>query len=211
VTAPAPATGGRRTAALVVAGLAVLAVLALAVVGGGGGEEVAAVAPGEVSTDGAALPVLDDPADDAAVGQPAPTLRGADYDGTPVTAPVDGRPTVLLFLAHWCPACQQEVRGVQGWVDDGDEPDDIAFVAVSTGVDPGRDNYPPDEWLAREGWTLPTIVDDEEYQAGRAYGLPAYPYWVFVDDAGTVVGRHIGGLSTDQLEQVLDFLRDVSA
>ena len=37
-----------------------------------------------------------------------------------------------------------------------------------------RPNYPPDVWLASEGWTLPVLVDPTNSVA-QAYGLSAYP------------------------------------
>jgi cytochrome c biogenesis protein CcmG, thiol:disulfide interchange protein DsbE len=206
----APPAAGRRAAALLVAALAVIGVLVVAVLGGGRADDTATVA-GSVAVSGSALPRLDDPLADGAAGQQAPQLAGADYDGSAVSAPVAGRPTVLLFLAHWCPACQAEVPRVQDWIEAGNRPEDIALVAVSTGVDPDRDNHPPAAWLQRERWSVPTIVDDDHDRAAAAYGLPGYPFWVFMDAEGTVLGRHVGGLSVEQLEQLLERMREQPA
>jgi hypothetical protein len=109
---------------------------------------------------------------------------------------------VLLFLAHWCPHCQREVPLVQGWVDGGGLPADVELVSVSTAIDPNAPNYPPDDWLQREGWTAPVITDSTGSVAD-AYGLSAFPFWVFVNADGTVAGRLTGELTTDQLDQIV--------
>ena len=48
---------------------------------------------------------------------------------------------------------------------------------------------------------------DETGSVGDAYGLPAFPYWVFVNADGTVAGRLTGELTTDQLEQIIGSLQ----
>ena len=209
-------TQGRRTLGLVLAavvlGVAALgSVAALALLGGDGDRAVAeAPVTADVVSGGDALPRLERAGSDPAVGAKAPELAGIGFDGAPVNAPTDGQPTVLLFLAHWCPACQYEVPRVQEWIEAGRQRADVAFVAVSSGVDPDRDNYPPASWFEREGWTVPTLVDDENHSASRLYGLPGYPYWVFVTADGAVAGRHVGALGIEDLEALMDRLADLS-
>ena len=77
-------------------------------------------------------------------------------------------------------------------------PPGVDFVSVATGIDPSRPNYPPDVWLASEGWTLPVLVDPTNSVA-QAYGLSAYPFWVFLDGQGKVVLRATGELTVDQI------------
>ena len=71
-------------------------------------------------------------------------------------------------------------------------PEGVDLVSVATSIDPTRPNYPPDAWLQREGWTAPVIADTTNAVA-EAYGLTAFPYWVFVGPDGKVVARAIGG------------------
>lgn len=147
--------------------------------------------------EGAPLPALLNPTNDAAVGMTIPEVTAPGG-----TIALDGRPKVLLFLAHWCPHCQNEVPLVQDWLDQGGLPDGVDLISVSTSIDPSRPNYPPEEWLAREGWTPPTIVDPAGTVAD-AYGLAAFPFWVFVADDGTVHARMTGELSINDLESVI--------
>jgi thiol-disulfide isomerase/thioredoxin len=154
-----------------------------------------------VTVDGTGLPMLSGSGTDPAVGSTMPTLSGTGLDGSALTIPAPGRPTMIMFVAHWCPHCQAEVPVVQQWVDGGGLPDGVDLVAVSTAVDSRRPNYPPGDWLDREGWTAPVLVDGNA-AAARAAGLSAYPFFVGVDAEGEVIGRASGELTTDQLDAI---------
>src|SRR5690349_7143861 len=148
---------------------------------------------------GAPLPDFQNPNGDSAVGLAAPEVSGTDFTGKATGIKADGRPKVVLFIAHWCPHCQAEVPLIQTWVSAGGVPQGVDLVSVATGIDPTRPNYPPDAWLQREGWTVPVVVDPTNSVAS-AYGLPAYPYWVFIGPDGKVVARAVGEISIPDLE-----------
>jgi thiol-disulfide isomerase/thioredoxin len=155
---------------------------------------------------GAALPVYEPGSTDAAVGMAAPTVEGVGFDGTPAAIAADGRPKVVLFLAHWCDHCQAEVPVVQDWIDANGFPEGVDIVSVATAIDPTYPNYPPDAWLEREGWTVPVIVDPTN-TVSTAYGLSAFPFWTFIRADGTVAARATGEMSINDLEAMLDGLR----
>jgi thiol-disulfide isomerase/thioredoxin len=173
--------------------------------GGGDGALIEETAePVEVS--GEALPQFTTTEGDAAVGLTFPTLTGSDLDGEQMTIGGSGRPTLVVFVAHWCPHCQREVPVIQEWVNAGNLPDDVDLVTVSTGIDPSRPNYPPSAWLADEGWTAPTLVDPDN-SAAAAAGLSAYPFFAVLDADGAVVTRVSGELTTEQLDQLVTLAR----
>jgi cytochrome c biogenesis protein CcmG, thiol:disulfide interchange protein DsbE len=202
-----------RSRAPLILGIAIAAIvvvaLVIAVAIGGGDDDTAtsgdngtgsdAATTGTVVASGTPLPQLDDPDNDPAIGMTFPTLTGVNQEGDPMTIEPDGRPKMVLFLAHWCPHCQREVPVVQKWVDDGNLPEGVDLVSVSTAIDPSRPNYPPDAWLAREGWTAPVLVDSDN-SAAEAVGLSAYPFFVAVDAEGKVAQRTSGELTTEQLD-----------
>ena len=47
--------------------------------------------------------------------------------------------------------------------------------------------------------TVPVIVDPTNSVAS-AYGLPAYPFWVFIGPDGNVVARAVGEMTIADLE-----------
>jgi cytochrome c biogenesis protein CcmG/thiol:disulfide interchange protein DsbE len=153
------------------------------------------------AVEGSALGTLDEPARSPEVGDVAPAVRGTDPDGNALVAPATGRPTVLLFLAHWCPHCQSEVPVVQDWIDDGGLPKSVDLVGIVTATRANRPNYPPSAWLEREGWTVPTISDAGGV-AGVAYGASNFPLWVALDAEGVVVDRRTGGLTAAEMTRL---------
>lgn len=205
---------------LVVAAVAIAGVLAIVLPGSnsppsGGSSSVAPsasggptqAASGSAAADapritGDPLPPFQGPDGDDAVGMAVPTVEGTDFAGKIVSITADGRPKVVLFLAHWCPHCQAAVPLLQTWVSAGGVPEGVDLVSVATGIDPSRPNYPPEAWLQREGWTMPVIADTSNTVA-QAYGLPAYPFWVFVGADGKVVARTVGELTIPDLESAI--------
>jgi cytochrome c biogenesis protein CcmG/thiol:disulfide interchange protein DsbE len=178
--------------------------------GGGFGGVQTAPAPGQavttapVTVEGTPLPSLPGGGSDPAVGRPFPTLSGsAVLDGSPLRITNNGRPKLVLYLAHWCPHCQAEVPRVQDWIDGGGKPAGVDLFAVSTAVRSDRDNFPPAEWLQDEGWTAPTLADSDEMAAARAAGLTGYPFFVAVDRQGRVVERASGEQSIEDIEELV--------
>jgi cytochrome c biogenesis protein CcmG, thiol:disulfide interchange protein DsbE len=154
-----------------------------------------------VQVDGAPLAPYEG-GSDTALGSVAPTVSGVSFDGSPVTI-APGRPTLVVFLAHWCPHCQAEVPRLVEWNAEGGRPEGVDVIGVATGTDDRRDNYPPSEWLAGEGWPFPVLLDDQEYTGAIAMGVSAFPFFVLLDENGTVVWRDSGELSMDDLTTVI--------
>jgi hypothetical protein len=91
---------------------------------------------------------------------------------------------------------------VQGWLDSEPLPSGVDFYSVATSITETRENFPPDDWLEREDWTPPVVVDDEASTVAANFGLNAFPFWVFVYPDGTVAGRTSGGLAPVTLDQI---------
>ncbi len=193
-------TTSRTTIIAVIAGAGVVALLIAAVLFGGSTEET-----GSPELTGAALTPM--PAnvavDSSATGETAPDVTGTDFDGNDVTMQNDGRAKAIVFLAHWCPHCQAEVPKVQDWLESTGGVDGVDMYSVATAMNSTRDNYPPSEWLEREGWTVPVIRDDADSSVYAAYGTGGFPYWVFTNSDGTVAVRVAGEVPIADLEQIL--------
>jgi thiol-disulfide isomerase/thioredoxin len=184
--------------------LAVIAVVVGAAVVGGAvlmvrGADASLGVPAAEASGESLPPYPADGAGDPAEGMAAPTVTGYDPDGGDVLLGAAGRPQAIGFMAHWCPHCQDEVPEIVEWVDGGNLPDGVDLVAVSSQHQPARPNWPPDAWLEREGWQGAILVDHDD-TAAEAYEARGTPFWVFVDASGTVVARHPGRLTLDQLD-----------
>jgi thiol-disulfide isomerase/thioredoxin len=206
---PAPAPRRNRTW-WVWGGVALVFVVAIVVAvaasgGDDGGAKPTAHETGAVTADGTALPQYDADEVDTAIGDTIPTLTGVSFDGSKVTIGPTGTPQVVVFLAHWCPHCQAEVPRIVDLAKQGAF-DGIDVAAVATGTNADAPNYPPSAWLEREKWSFPVMVDSAGGSAARAYGLPSYPYFVFADAQGAVVGRAVGEIAPGDLRKILDAL-----
>ena len=200
----AETTNTSRTGLIIgIAGGAVVLLLIAAVVFGS--SEVGAEY-GDPEISGESLPLMppQTPADSSATGLVYPSVVGQDFDDNTVAIDQgDGRAKGIVFLAHWCPFCQQEVPSVQSWLDATGGVPGVDLYSVSTSMNSGRDNYPASDWLESEGWTVPVIRDDQDNSALLAYGAGGFPYWVFTNADGTVALRTSGALEIEQFEQIL--------
>lgn len=158
-------------------------------------ELVGEVRPVEVEGD--PLPPFADEIPDPAIGVAPPAVFMEDATGFvhTISPDIDGA-VMLVFLAHWCPACNQEVPVMVQLANEGRVPDNLTVYAVLTGMDAGRPNFPGSRWLADFGWPFVAVADEPDLDAGTwkaadAYGLRTYPYVVIVD-GGVVVDRWSG-------------------
>jgi len=184
-----------------VVGLALIVLLAISIAGEEPVDE--GIGYGDPTVEGDTLPVYNSGSDDVAVGLTAPTVTGADWNGNTVTIEPDGTPKIVLFLAHWCPHCQNEVPVVQDWVDAGNLPDDVELISVATATDRLRPNWPPQTWLEEEGWTAPVIMDDDIGTVAASYGMAGTPFWVVLDGDNTNLFRVSGEIPVDGLDAMV--------
>ncbi|MGB0113838.1 MAG: TlpA disulfide reductase family protein [Ilumatobacteraceae bacterium] len=201
-----------RTLVIVVAAIVVVLGLAGIAVLVSGGDDTStsddrvptysdeAVQFGTVDVSGDVLPQYMDTDPDPAVGTAAPVVIGEDFDGNPITLGGEqSNATMLVFLAHWCPHCNNEVPRILEIDDDGGIPADLDVIGISTGASEGAPNWPPSEWVVDKGWRWPTMADDEQQNAMVAFGGSSYPTMMIIDADGNLVARTSGEMPTDEL------------
>jgi len=159
-----------------------------------------------VAVDGSPLPMLGSAETDTAIGRPLPVITGTDFAGRPLTIAADGRPKLIVALAHWCPYCNAEVPILQEWYA-GAGAEGIDVVTLSVYTDPNRSNFPPAAWLAEARWDLPLIADDSQRTLVTTLGIPAVPFWLLVSADGTVLQRLTGQLPAESLDAIAATLR----
>ena len=164
---------------------------------------------GQVKNGGDPLPLFDATAGtDAAVGMPAPAVVGHDFDGNEVTInPAEGA-HLIVFVAHWCPHCNAELPLLVQAAADGTVPTWLPITLVSTAESTTAANYPPQPWLAEQGWTGQVIQDGNEGDGAagtiaQAYGASGWPYYVVIGGDGNVVARSAGELSMKDLQSLI--------
>jgi len=113
-----------------------------------------------------------------AIGQPAPELELPDLDGTTVRlADLRDRPTLLLFWNPGCGFCVRMVEDLTTWErESAASADAPRALIVSTG----------DVQANRDMGLSSTIVLDQGFATGRAFGASGTPSAVLVDTAGNI-------------------------
>jgi thiol-disulfide isomerase/thioredoxin len=209
-----------RTAIIVVGAIVLVAALAgVAVLLSGGDDESSSgvLAPGQtteatvggdvqenrpVTVTGNPLPALEDGVADPALGMATPVVEGATFGGEAMTVggATDG-PTLYVFLAHWCPHCNDEIPELIELRNRDGIPEGMNVVAVSTGVDNTGPNYPPSPWLVDKAWPTdwPVMADSAASEAFAFNGGGGFPYLMVVDADGTLLARDSGAKPAEDL------------
>ncbi|MFM8794726.1 MAG: TlpA family protein disulfide reductase [Acidimicrobiales bacterium] len=206
---------GRTIAAVV--GVVVLGAAVIAIGTGGSNSDGDGAGLSQfqaVAVTGTPLPAMpDDGSADAAIGQAVPVVKGLDFEGNAVSLDVaaGGKPTIVVFLAHWCPHCNREVPRILELDADGGIPDGVRLVGVATGSRPDQPNWPPSAWLEKMDWKWERMADSEAADAFMAYGGTSYPTMVFVNADGTVQNRVSGEVGVVALRGLVNGLMEGAA
>ncbi len=147
------------------------------------------------------------PEEDSEVGQIIPTFIANDFEGISHTVAPQGKPYMLVFVAHWCPHCRAEVPKIIQLSDNDELPKDVELIAIATGTNDEKPNYPPSEWLDDEGWPGLKIADTKSFTLASKFGLTGYPYIIYVGADGKISSRTAG----EQDEQtIVNHANDIS-
>ena len=140
------------------------------------------------------------------LGQQAPafTLKNIESGEVVELSDLRGTPLVINFWASWCTPCRVEMPH---FVDafHNYSSDEVTFIGIHT-MEPEED--------ARkfiEAFEIPTkegflILSDETGTSTIDYGVSGIPSTFFVDSAGFVKKRWIGGISKENLQLHIDAL-----
>ncbi|MBL07096.1 MAG: hypothetical protein CL773_04505 [Chloroflexi bacterium] len=142
---------------------------------------------------------------DSASGKNSPIIKlKVPGDNLFVNYP-ENSPTILLFVAHWCPYCQEEIPEVVKWIEEDQIiQKGVNVVLIATSTDSGKSNYPPDEWLFNEKWQYPVIYDDANNQIADYFGVSYFPSWVFTENDGLIAFTHAGKITKEELSNLVN-------
>lgn len=133
------------------------------------------------------------------LGRLAPVVQGTTLDGG--TFDLDalrGRWVLVNFFATWCTPCVVEHPELVAFDDEHRAIGDAAVVSVLYDDDPDAAR----EFFAERGGDFPVVLDPEG-AIGVAYGVARVPESFLVAPDGTVVQRIVGGVTQEQLDDLL--------
>lgn len=196
---PSPPRGGRtaRIAAMAI-GLAALVVVGALVARSMKPVRANLPAAEEVNTTTAAA--SSDSTRTAIVGKGAPvTVTGT----SPITgkhttlAALTGKPVVLTIWASWCPGCNEEAPHLSKVA----ARSDVHFFGIDYRDTAGDARG----FYTKHGWSMPS-VEDPSGTIATGLGLQGTPTTIFLDANHREVGRVVGAMDQDGLEDAIDQL-----
>ena len=149
--------------------------------------EEAQAAEGSVAT------LVEDEPDDLAettlinAGDIAPDFTVEMLDGSKVTlSALQGKPTLLLFWATWCPPCRLELSKLQEHIIDryGDK---INVLPISRGEERAK----VEEYISKMGYTFAVGLDGDQ-SIYRKYATNYIPRCFVIDAKGKVLYSGVG-------------------
>ena len=131
------------------------------------------------------------------IGKALPALSGVDLDGHARQLPITGKPMLLNIWASWCSACVAEHQVIVAAAKHyASEVDFIGLNYRDKPLDAKR-------WLSRLGNPYRWSLQDLEGRAGIELGVYGAPETYFVDGEGVIVGKKIGPLTVEELDNKL--------
>ncbi|NME36174.1 MULTISPECIES: TlpA disulfide reductase family protein [Fusobacterium] len=130
----------------------------------------------------------------------APTFSLKDqYEVTHNLEEYKGKVVFLNFWATWCPPCRKEMPEIEElYKEYGENKKDVIFLGVNNEK---KENVV--KFLKENNYTFPTIFEGSE-KISRQYFISAYPTSFVIDKEGNVYGYVTGGLTKDQIKNILE-------
>ena len=110
-----------------------------------------------------------------------------------------GKVIFLNFWATWCPPCKKEMPDIENiYKEYGENKKNVVIL----GVNSEKENEVK-KFLKDKGYTFPTVID-ENSEVMRKYFIQAFPTSFVIDKEGNVYGYVMGGLTKEQIRQVIE-------
>lgn len=110
-----------------------------------------------------------------------------------------GKVIFLNFWATWCPPCKKEMPDVESiYKEYGENKKDVIIL----GINSEKENEVK-KFLKDKGYTFLTLID-ENSEVMRKYFIQAFPTSFVIDKEGNVYGYVMGGLTKEQIKQVIE-------
>lgn len=112
-----------------------------------------------------------------------------------------GKPIIINFWATWCPPCRAELPYLDAaFAQYGDQ---IQFFLMDL-----VDGYTETEeftqdFVEQNGYSFPLYFDSKA-EGVAAYGITAIPYTVAIGSDGKIVATHLGSMTEDDLQSIID-------
>lgn len=108
-----------------------------------------------------------------------------------------GKKVVLNFWATWCTPCRAEMPDLQKYYEQN-KIGDYEILAINLDYRNDVQGFVDELQL-----TFPIVLDTKK-DVQEAYEVLNLPYTYFIDESGVIVNRHLGQITYEQFEKILN-------
>ena len=130
------------------------------------------------------------------IGEHPPAFTLYNLDGQQVTIGKENKITVLNFWATWCPPCRAEFPELDRFVKKNR--DKILFYSI----DLQEDSSKVKEFFKNGQYSFSALLDKDGAMA-KQFRITAIPTTIILDDKGIIRYRKTGGITQDELENII--------
>jgi peroxiredoxin len=112
-----------------------------------------------------------------------------------------GKKVFLNFFATWCPPCKAEMPEMQKLYEETKDSD-----LVILAVDLNEDKETVSNFINKNKYTFDVLLDSNN-SAAEKYQIASIPTSYFIDKAGNIVDKHIGGMSIQDMKNYINKLK----
>lgn len=145
---------------------------------------------------------------------PAPDFTLTDQFGnTHTLSDYQGKTVFLNFWGTWCPPCRAEMPEIQELYEEyGENTGDVVILGVAL-PNVGKEGSQEEiaAFLEENGYTYPTVMDEEGKISAYSYYISAFPTTFMIDVNGNVYGYVSGQLTKDIMKDIIQQTIDGSS
>lgn len=142
------------------------------------------------------------------VGQVAPcvvldhTQKGVDSSHCIRDPQVEGRPVLIEFFSITCSDCLRNLPNIKALAKALEGQATVRFVSID------RDEKKVREYIKRHNIEI-EVAFDSNRDARKAYGVIVTPTLFILDQENTIVEKHTGVLSAQDMDQIIDLVNEL--
>lgn len=135
------------------------------------------------------------------IGRKMPNFTLQNLQGKEVSlSDYEGKIVLVNFWATWCKFCDAEMPDLQRL---SEENEDLVVLGVNVGENHGK----VEKYINKGGYNFEVLLDEDK-EIAQDYLVSGLPASYFADEKGVFLGRVPGMLTYEQMNQILNDIRE---
>lgn len=135
------------------------------------------------------------------IGRKMPNFTLENLQGKEVSlSDYEGKIVLVNFWATWCKFCDAEMPDLQRL---SEENEDLVVLGVNVGENHGK----VEKYINKGGYNFEVLLDEDK-EIAQDYLVSGLPASYFADEKGVFLGRVPGMLTYEQMNQILNDIRE---